>query len=82
LTAWLRTTYDLRTEQQNILAEAAEQTVLKDRMNDMIYFLEAMPTAIMEYREEITRRLIERIAVFDEKIVVELKLGLELEVEA
>lgn len=48
----------------------------------MIYFLEAMPTAIMEYREEITRRLIERIAVFDEKIVVELKLGLELEVEA
>lgn len=64
---------DLCEDRKDILAEAAERTDLQSRMNDMVAFLEKMPTAITEYSEVITRRLIDRIAIFDEKIVVELK---------
>lgn len=72
---------DLREDRQDILAEAAERTDLQARMNDMIAFLEEMPAAVTEYSEALTRRLVERITIFDEKIVVELKSGLQMEVE-
>ena len=72
---------DLRGDRQDILAEAAERTDLQARMNDMIAFLEEMPAAVTDYSEALTRRLVERITIFDEKIVVELKSGLQMEVE-
>ena len=72
----------LRAERQSILAEAAERSDLQERMNDMIAFLDEMPTMLIEYSDAITRRLVEKITIFDEKIVVELKSGLQMEVEA
>lgn len=72
---------DLRGDRQDILAEAAERTDLQARMNDMIAFLEEMPAAATEYSEVLARRLVDRITIFDEKIVVELKSGLQMEVE-
>ncbi|MGN0449901.1 MAG: recombinase family protein [Ruminococcus sp.] len=72
---------DVREERQDILAEAAERTDLQARMNDMIAFLEEMPAAVTEYSEALARRLLDRITIFDEKIVVELKSGLQMEVE-
>lgn len=72
---------DLREDRQDILAEAAERTDLQTRMNDMIAFLEEMPVAVTEYSEVLARRLVDRITIFDEKIVVELKSGLQMEVE-
>ena len=72
----------LRAEHQGILAEAAERTDLQERMNDMIYFLDEMPTMLTEYSDAITRRLVEKITIYDEKIVVELKSGLQMEVNA
>ena len=51
-------------------------------MNDMISFLDEMPQAITEYSDALTRRLVERITNYDEKIMVELKSGLQMEVEA
>ena len=67
---------DLREDRQDILAEVAERTDLQARMNDMIAFLEEMPAAVTEYSEALARRLVERITIFDEKIVVGLKSGL------
>lgn len=72
---------DLREVRQDILAEAAERTDLQARMNDTIAFLEEMPATIAEYSEALARRLVDRITIFDEKIVVELKSGLTMEVE-
>ena len=51
-------------------------------MNDIISFLDELSSAITEYSEVLTRRLVKRVAIFDEKIVVEMKSGLEMEVEA
>lgn len=72
----------LRAERQNILTEAAERSDLQERMNDIISFLDEMPTMLTEYSDTITRRLVEKITIFDEKIVVEMKSGLQMEVEA
>ena len=72
----------LRAERQNILAEAAERSDLQERMSDMISFLDEMPEALTEYIDAITRRLVEKITIFDERIVVELKSGLRMEVDA
>lgn len=71
----------LRAERQNILTEAAERSDLQERMNDIISFLDEMPTMLTEYSDTITRRLVEKITIFDEKIVVEMKSGLHIEVK-
>ena len=60
----------------------AERGDLQERMNDMISFLDEMPTMLTEYSDAITRRLVEKITIYDEKIVVELKSGHQIEVEA
>lgn len=50
-------------------------------MNDMIAFLKEVPAAVAEYSEALVRRLVDRIIIFDEKIVMKLKSGLTIEVE-
>ena len=72
----------LREERLSILAEAANRSDQQERMNDMISFLDEMPEALTEYSDAITRRLVEKITIYDEKIVVELKSGLQMGVEA
>mgnify|MGYP000912186462 FL=1 len=73
---------NLREERQNILTEAALKHDLQERMEDLISFLDEQTEAITEYSEPLARRLIEKITVYDEKLVVEFKSGLTVEVEA
>ena len=73
---------DLREERQLILMEIAERNDMKTRIQEMADYLDTLPTAIIEYDETLTRRLIEKVTIFDEKIVVTLKSGMEMEVEA
>lgn len=73
---------DLREERQQILMEIAERNDMKTRIQEMADYLDTLPTAIIEYDETLTRRLVEKVTIFDEKIVVTLKSGMEMEVEA
>lgn len=50
---------NFREAKQNLLAEAVGRTVLQSCMNDMIGFLDEMLSAITEYSEVITRRIVE-----------------------
>lgn len=72
----------LREEGQNILTEAALKHDLQERIEDLISFLDEQTEAVTEYSEPLARRLIEKITVYDEKLVVEFKSGLTVEVEA
>lgn len=45
-------------------------------------FLDDQICAVTEYSETLTRRLIEKVMVYDEKMVVEFKSGLQIEVDA
>jgi len=73
---------NLREERQSILTEAALKHDLQERMEDLISFLDEQTEAVTEYSEPLARRLIEKITVYDEKLVVEFKSGLTVEVEA
>ena len=55
---------------------------VQDRINDLSPFLNEQTEAITEYPDALVRRLIEKITVFDEMLVIEFKSGLEIQVEA
>ena len=70
----------MREQRQDILIEAAQNKERKERVDDLVTFLGEQVEAIMEYSEPLVRRLIERIVVYDEKMMVTFKSGLEIEV--
>lgn len=72
----------LREERQQIMTTAAMRKDVQDRIDDLSVFLDEQTEAITEYSEDLVRRLIEKITVFDEMLVIEFKSGLEIQVEA
>ena len=72
----------LRETRQSILTEAAMKKDVQDRIEDLATFLDEQVEAVTEYSDALVRRLIERITVYDEKLIIEFKSGLEVEVEA
>ena len=72
----------LREERQDILTEAAMNTELIEKLEDLTTFLDEQTEALTEYSEAMVRRLIARITVYEEKMTVEFKSGLEIDVDA
>ena len=72
----------LREKRQEILTVAAMRKDVKDRIEDLASYLDEMVEAVTEYSDALVRRLIERITIYDEMLVVEFKSGLEIEVDA
>ena len=58
--------YSLREAKQNAQVEGAECEGMKQRIN--------------EYDEQLIRRLIEKITVYDEKVIVEFKSGTSVDI--
>lgn len=48
----------------------------------MSTFLKEQPTAITDFDEQLVRRLIEKVTVFEDKFTVEFKSGVTVNVEA
>lgn len=71
----------LRELKQNALAESAEREGLKKRIAEMQEFLDSQPTEVLEYDEQLVRRLIEKVTVYDERFEVEFKSGMTVDVE-
>ena len=72
----------LRENRQQVLTAAAKRRGVKDRIEDLAAFLDGQVEAVTEYSDALVRRLIEKITIFDEMLVVEFKSGLEIEVDA
>ena len=64
------------------LLEAALKHDLQERIEELVLFLDEQTEAVTEYSEPLTRRLIEKVTVYDEKLLIEFKSGLTVEVEA
>jgi len=54
---------------------------LQERIEDLFLFLDEQTEAVTEYSEPLARRLIEKVTVYDEKLLIEFKSGLTVEVE-
>ena len=63
------------------MVENANRDELKKRIADISTFLRKQPTAITEYDEQLIRRLIEKVTVYEDKFTVEFKSGLTVDVE-
>lgn len=72
----------LRESRQEILTEAALKKDTRDRIENMMSFLDNQICEVTEYSETFTRRLIEKVIIYDEKMVVEFRSGLQIEVDA
>lgn len=72
----------LREERQQVMTTAAMRKDVQDRIEDLSAFLDEQSEAVTEYSDDLVRRLIEKITVFDEMLVIEFKSGLEIQVEA
>lgn len=71
----------LREKKQDALAESAEREGLKKRIAEMREFLNSQATEVMEYDEQLVRRLIGKVTVYEERFEVEFKSGMRVEVE-
>lgn len=69
----------LRQQKQDVLAEKADREGLKQRIAEMKEFLSKRKREITVYNEQLVRRLIEKITVYEDKFVVEFKAGISLE---
>lgn len=63
----------LRDLKQNALVASAEQEGLKKRIAEMREYLDSQPTEVLEYDEQLVRRLIEKVTIYDERFEVEFK---------
>ena len=71
----------LRELRQKALSESAEREGLKKRIAEMKDFLNNQTVEVLEYDEQLVRRLIERVTVYKEKFEVEFKSGMVVDVE-
>jgi site-specific DNA recombinase len=71
--------YRLRELKQNALVENAEREGKRQRIAEMTAFLNEQSQELEEYDEQLVRRLIEKVTVHDDKLTVELKSGIQIE---
>jgi len=73
--------YRLRDEKESTMAQNAGYASQKQRMADMTEFLKQQKGIAEDYDEQLVRKLIETITVYDEKFTVSFKSGLTVDVD-
>ena len=73
--------YKLREEKQKILSDKAEMEGVKQNIYNMKAFLNSQTTDLEEFNEELVRRLVEEVTVYDDRFEVELKSKLSVDIE-
>ncbi len=73
--------YKLREEKQQILADKAEIEGVKQSIFNMKAFLHSQTMEIEDYDEQLARRLIAKVTMYDEMFEVELKSGLLVDIK-
>ena len=71
----------MREKKATVLSKNAEQDMLRKRINEMRHFLQTQTSRITEYDELLVRRLIEKITVYDDKLIFEFKSGMTIDLK-
>ena len=71
----------LREKKAAVVTRDAEQKMLRKRIDEMRQFLQTQTNRVTEYDEQMVRRLIEKITVFDDKLIFEFKSGMSIELK-
>ncbi len=70
----------LRELKQKALTERVEREGLKKRIAEMREFLNSQIMGVSEYDEQLVRRLIEKVTVYDERFEVEFKSSTSVDI--
>lgn len=73
--------YRLRELKQSTLAKKAERQGKRQRIAEMTEFLNEQSGELQEYEEQLVRKLIEKITIFNDKLTIELKSGVEINID-
>ena len=73
--------HKLREQRQDVMAQDAERDGRRQRIEEMRAFLEGQVNEPLAYDEQLVRRLVEKIMVYENRLTVEFKSGLEIDVE-
>lgn len=73
--------HKLREQRQDVMAQDAERDGRRQRIEEMRAFLEGQVNEPLAYDEQLVRRLVEKITVYENRLMVEFKSGLEINVE-
>ncbi|ABZ85371.1 DNA recombinase, putative [Heliomicrobium modesticaldum Ice1] len=73
--------YRLRELRQETLASNSERQNKRQRIAEMMDFLESQSGVIFEYDEKLVRWLVEKVTVFEGGIVVKFKTGISVELD-
>ena len=73
--------YRLRDLRQETLSRNALRQDKRDRIAEMTDFLNTQTGDITEFDDKLVRKLIEKATVYDDRIVVEFKSGIEINIE-
>lgn len=71
----------LREKKVAVVTKDAEQEMLRKRINEMRHFLQTQTNRVTEYDEQMVRRLIEKITVYDDKLIFEFKSGMTIDLK-
>lgn len=64
-----------------LLVENAEREGKRQRIAEMTDFLNKQSAELEEYDEQLVRRLIEKVTIYEDKLTVEFKSGIEIDEE-
>lgn len=73
--------HKLSEQRQDVLTQNAERDGRRQRIEEMREFLEKQINRPLAYDEQLVRKLVEKITVYEDRVTVGLKSGLEVEVE-
>jgi site-specific DNA recombinase len=73
--------YRLHDLRQETLSRNALRQDKRDRIAEMTDFLNTQTSDIAEFDDKLVRKLVEKATVYDDRLVVEFKSGLEIEVK-
>ncbi len=73
--------HKLREQRQVVLTQDAERDGKRQRIGEMSDFLEKKVNESLIYDEQLVRRLVEKITVYEDRLTVEFKSGLEIDVK-
>ena len=70
----------MRDAKQELLLEDANNAGVQRHLSEIETFLETQQTDIEEYDEDLARRLLERVTVYDDHLTFEFKSGIEIDI--
>ena len=73
--------FRLRDQKEQVSMNDTSRAELLARINEMEEFITSQPSEITEFDENLVKRLLAKVTIYEEKIVFEFKSGVSVEFE-